>query len=436
MYDIKKYLKLDTAINRNVFYILLGCMLALTISRIIVSLKQNSLIDFICYVDTANAVWHNRDPYDPQNLKNLFLLDWKSPSIVLPGTFLFFMPFVLIDLEAAKIIYLSLNIIAACCLVYLFFKKAHLLDNSDYKRPDVKTLLVLAMAVIFLNSTPVMMAIRHGQSTIFLTLFLVLCLYCPNKWIRIILFSLAAVTKYSMIPVLAPALFLKKNYLFCIAAFLLFLLFLISPVICGQNIINLYEKYIDAIHQLVSTGFNSYPESGYSMLNIGFFKLNFLNLIGKSFFGILALYIIFRDRRENSIGMNFLLVIMCITMLLSYHRLHDIHLIILIMMAELYFFILKKDKINILISAAFILFFAVPFSLIISISHLITKIPHLGDFFYTCNYYSQNKDVFPLSALVFLLFTTYSLYLFFFKKEEIIFELNPNHQPDNIDATP
>ena len=424
----KKYLKLDTVVNRFFFYMLLFCMFALSLFRIIIPFKDNPLIDFVCYIDTATAICRNLDPYD---LRNLRLIDWDCASIGLfPGSFLFFTPFIPMNIDMAKIIHLSLNIIAACGLAWLFFKKARMLDNFDYRKPNVKALLILSMTFIFLNSTPVIMTFRHGQNTIFITLFLVLCLFCRSQWAKVILFSLVAVIKYTMLPLLAPALFLKKNYLFCIVSFLVFLLFTISPVFCGHNIITLYSRYADLILQYVSNGgFNTYVESGYSMLNISFFKLNIINVLGKLFFGLLAAYIIFRERRQNSFGMNFLLVIMCITMLLSYHRLHDIPLIMLIILAEFYFSMLKKDKINMLISAVFIIFFTVPFSLIISLSHLMTKLPHSGDFIQIGHYYLKHMDVFPLSAIVFLLLTIYSLYLYFFKKEDIIFELNES-KPD------
>jgi len=424
--NIKKYRNLNTAVNRKVFYVLLFCLLALTISRIIITHKDNPLIDFVCHFDSSAAICNNLNPYDSKNLKHF---EWDCPPIVFPGTFLFFTPLLPFDLELAKIIHLSLNIIAACCLVYLFFRKARMLNDFDYRKPDVKALLILFMAFIFLNSTPAIMSFRLGQNTIFLTLFLVLCLFCKNKWGSIILFSISAVSKYTMLTLLAPALFLKKNYLFCIVSFMVFMLFAISPVICGHNIITLYHNYAELVQKYISTGFNTYAESGYSMLNIGYFKLNIINILGKLFFGLLAVYIIFRDRRQNSFGMNFLLSIMCITMLLSYHRLHDIHLIILLLLAEFYFFLINNDKINMLISAAFIIFFAAPFSLVLSVSHLIAKLPHVGDVFYTCNYYLQNRDVFPLSAVVFLFLTIYSLYLYFFKKEDVIFELNEN-KPD------
>jgi len=424
--NIKKYLNLNTVINRKVFYVLLFCLLALTIFRIAITRKDNPMIDFVCHFDSSAAICNNLNPFDSKNLKNF---EWDCPPIVFPGTFLFFTPLLPLDLELAKLIHLSLNIIAACCLVYLFFKKARILDDFDYRKPDVKALLILFMAFIFLNSTPVMMSFRLGQNTVFLTLCLVLCLFCKNKWARIILFSVTAVSKYTMLTLLAPALFLKKNYLFCIVSFMVFILFAISPVICGHNIVNLYHNYAELVQKYISTGFNTYAESGYSMLNIGYFKLNIINILGKLLFGLLAVYIIFRDRRQNSFGINFLLSIMCITMLLSYHRLHDIHLIMLLILAEFYFFLLNRDKVNMLISAAFIIFFAVPFSLVLSFSHLIAKLPHIGDFFYTCNYYLQNRDVFPLSAVVFLFLTIYSLYLYFFKKENVVFELNEN-KPD------
>ena len=76
MKQIKKYLKLDTVLNRNIFYLLFFCMLVLTLFRIIVSFKNNQLIDFVFHLDAATAICHNLDPYD---LKNLRLSNWDCP---------------------------------------------------------------------------------------------------------------------------------------------------------------------------------------------------------------------------------------------------------------------------------------------------------------------------------------------------------------------
>jgi len=111
-------------------------------------------------------------------------------------------------------------------------------------------------------------------------------------------------------------------------------------------------------------------------------------------------------------------------MLVSYHRLHDIPLIMLILLAEFYFFMLKKDKLNMLVSAAFIMFFTAPFSLIIKVSHLLCELPHIGDFI-QLGPSDMDIEVLPLSAPVFLLLTVYAFYLYCFKQEAVVFELKP-----------
>jgi hypothetical protein len=119
--------------------------------------------------------------------------------------------------------------------------------------------------------------------------------------------------------------------------------------------------------------------------------------------------------------MNFLFVIMCLSMLLSYHRLYDTPLIMLCLLANFYLFILNKDWKNILISAAFIAFSMVPFSVVMNLAQIIAGVPHVADIFIVSRYFKIT--VFPLPAIIFLLLSTYAALIYFRRPEKIIFEL-------------
>ncbi len=280
------------------------------------------------------------------------------------------------------------------------------------------------LGFLFLNSSPVIMTTRHGQITMFFSIFLLLTIYAKHRWSRTLFFGIAAGMKYSMITIFAPALFLKRYYLTCILAFGIFMFIAISPAFLGNSLIQIYSRYLEVLQSDISSGFNNYAVSGYNMLQLEFFKISGLNSAAKLLCLLLALYIIFRDRRNNSFGMNFLFAIMCLSMLLCYHRLYDIPVIMLCLFANLYLFILKKDFKNVIISLIFAGFFIAPLSAIIVVAERIGTIPYISKVFIMCQYYQDVLPVFPLTAIVFLLLTGYALYLYFRRKEDIVFVLS------------
>ena len=122
--------------------------------------------------------------------------------------------------------------------------------------------------------------------------------------------------------------------------------------------------------------------------------------------------------------MNFLFAVMCLSMLLCYHRLYDISVIMLCLIANLYLFILKKDFRNVIITLIFAGFFIAPLSVIIKVAEHIGTIPGVSKIFIMCQYYQNVLPVFPLTAIVFLLLTGYAVYLYFSRREDIVFVLS------------
>lgn len=424
---IKQFFKLNTPINKTFFYIGLILMFSISVSRIALSFLNNTILgDFYCHLDFTHAVSQRLDPYD---LKNLCFSTkkWDDALIIFPGIFFFYQPFLLLTLQTGKVLNVTLNFLTSCGLFFLFFKNAGLFKEISFKRPDVRTFLVFFLGFMFINSSPVMMTTRHGQVTMFFTAFLLLTLYAKHHWSRVLFFGLAAGIKYSMITIFAPALFLKKYYLTCILACGVFLFIAAFPVFWGNNPITIYSRYLDVLRGDLGGGFNTYAISGYNMLHLEFFKYNGLNIMLKAICGLLALYIIFKDRNKDSFGMNFLFVIMCLSMLLSYHRLYDTPLIMLCLLANFYLFILNKEWKNILISAVFIAFSMVPFSVVMNLAQMIADVPYVADIFIVSRYFKIT--VFPLPAIIFLLLSTYAAFIYFRKPERIIFELTiPNIQ--------
>lgn len=444
--NIKDFMRLEAPVNKTFFYMFTGVMLLITILRILVSLKYGNLGDFYGHLDFVHAVRDRVDPYIMENLTYTHS-KWKYPLIIFPGIVFFYLPLLMLsvfsgkimswalhmndesgllmfNLFAGRIIDVSLNLIAPFVLFYLFFNKAGLLEWRNFKRPDNKTFLLSLLGFLFLNSSPVIMTTRHGQITMFFSIFLLLTIYAKHRWSRTLFFGIAAGMKYSMITIFAPALFLKRHYLTCILAFGIFMFIAVSPAFFGNSLVQIYGRYLEVLQGDISSGFNNYAASGYNMLQLEFFKISGLNSAAKLLCLLAALYIIFRDRRSNSFGMNFLFVIMCLSMLLCYHRLYDIPLIMLCLIANLYLFIVKKDFKNIIISLFFVGFFIAPLSAIIAVAERVGTIPCMSKIFIMCQYYQDVLPVFPLTAIVFLLLTGYALYLYFRRPEDIVFVLS------------
>lgn len=411
-------------VNIYLFYGTGVLILTISVLRLVLSLKPHSFTDFYCHFDFTVAVWKNLDPY---NLDNLILRKWDDLLIIFPGISFFYFPFLGLGTHLGKFVDLGLNIVMCCFVFFYFLKNTGLLDGISFRQPTLNTFGVILLGAVYLNSSPMMMTFRHGQITLFCTLFMLLTLFTKNKFGKIIFFGLAAGYKYSMLTLFAPAFFLKKNYLVSILAFVLFLLIAIFPLYLGNDIIHLYQRYFEVLQEDIQHGFNNYAKSGYNMLQIEFFRCNYINHAGKLATLLLVIYIMFRERKTTTFGMNYLFVLSCLTMLLSYHRLYDLSFVLLILHAYVFLLLRTRQWFKLVIASAFIGYFMLPFSAIIDFSIELSKIPGIEDFVYISKYYKV--QVFPLSAVMFLFLSVYSVYLYFSNKDDVIL----NYGEENVE---
>lgn len=416
-------MKMSHPVNIYLFYGAGVIILAMSVLRLVLSLKLNSFTDFFCHFDFTVAVWKNLDPY---NLDNLILRKWDDLLIIFPGITFFYFPFLGLGPNLGKFVDLGLNIVMCCFVFFYFLKNTGLLNGISFRQPTLNTFGVILLGAVYLNSSPMMMTFRHGQITLFCTMFMLLTLFTKNKFGKIIFFGLAAGYKYSMLTLFAPAFFLKKNYLVSILAFILFLLIAIFPLYLGNDIIHLYQRYFEVLQEDIQHGFNNYAKSGYNMLQIEFFRCNYINLAGKLATLLTVIYIMFKERKTTTFGMNYLFVLSCLTMLLSYHRLYDLSSVLLILHAYVFLLLRTRQWFKLVIASAFIGYFMLPFSTIIDFSIELSKIPNIGDFICISKYYKV--QVFPLSAVMFLLLSAYSIYLYFSNKDDVIL----NYGEENV----
>jgi hypothetical protein len=408
------------SLTRWLFYTGVSFLLIFCIGRMIHAYVRNMSIDFTLFFSCTHAAVRGQDFFD---VKNLIFYEWEESLMVLPGLLIFYIPYMLMDIHNARLVYFLLSLSASVFVYVWIFKLSGLLKKVNFRNPNLSTLMFFASGFVFLNSSPQLMCQRNGQVGIWVLLLLLLFFTAKNKYLRSVLFGLGTVFKYSMMTFFAPLLFLKKQYYICFAAFAVFIFICMWPALAGYNLIDLYLRYIDVIRNTISGGCNSYELAGHDMLQFGYFRLTILNTLGKLCFAGIMLFIFWKERNKEGIGLNLLLLVFCFTMLVSYHRLYDNIIVVLLLLVKTNFLILKKNWINASICGLFLGFYMVPVSWVMKIAdYLGNNVPWLAKIFYVSPY-AQFSAVLPIIAWSQTALGLYLLYLYFKTEDDYTFEL-------------
>ncbi|MDD3119664.1 MAG: glycosyltransferase 87 family protein, partial [Victivallales bacterium] len=252
--------------------------------------------------------------------------------------------------------------------------------------------------------------LRHGQSSIWCLWGLLLALTWRNRWSGVA-FGAAAVLKYSMLTVLGPLLWVKRHYALCLIGFAVFVLISLYPGLIGFNLIDFYGKYLTTLRTEVTTGANSFSGGGYTMLQLEFFRWNGLNMIGKAIAGGVILWVLFRERGNRRVGMNLLLFVGCLTMLVSYHRMHDLTVVTLILTASLSLFLQSRQWWRLTFGLGFCLLLLLPFSQAMHIGGWLGRHWALDRMFILSSY-GGFSHLAPLPALTMIALTVFAGYLY------------------------
>ncbi|MEI8247529.1 MAG: glycosyltransferase 87 family protein [Lentisphaerota bacterium] len=408
-------------ITPSLFYLGVSGLIAITLLRLITSFMANPIIDYICYLDCTMALLKGLDCYE---ISNLFLHEWDGPLIIYPGMTLYFIPWTFISVKISSVIYYALTISVTVVNFVLIFKITGLLRQIKFKHPDKYTCLFFLSGFLFINSSPVIMCLRHGQSPTW-TILGILLFFCFTKpHSKTLMLGLVALMKYSMITTFAPLLFAKRYYSICIAAFAIFSFLSFYLVFCGFDPLVYYIHYVNVLMKSIDNGYNSFNVSGYNMLQIDFFRIDCLNWICKLLLIALALYIFFIERRRDGIGLNLLLLIFCISMLISYHRLYDAGIIILLLLVKINFLFRRKDWIHFAGCAFFGLLYLVPLDVMFKISNYLGAYPVVSRIFHTCSFKGQYLHLLPLPSWSIIALACYAFYLYKKTDDDFIFDLN------------
>ncbi|MFA7183324.1 MAG: hypothetical protein WC082_00430 [Victivallales bacterium] len=405
--------------KRLVFYLSIFIFFVFCCVKIVFAYFNNMGIDFTLFYSCTYAAMRGKDFFD---VSNLVFHQWEEPLMVLPGLLIFYIPYMLLDIKSAHLLYFLLSLGASVFVYVWIFKLTGLLKKVDFRNPNLNALLFVAGAFVFLNSSPQLMCQRNGQVTIWVLLALLLFFTGSDKYRRTVWFGLSAVFKYSMITFFAPLLFIKKQYFICFGALTIFLIICAWPAFAGYNIIELYVRYAEVIQNTINGGCNSFELAGHDLLQFGFFRMSLLNLLGKAFFAITMLWILWRERDKEGIGLNLMLLVFCFTMLVSYHRLYDNIIVVLLLLVKINFLILRKDRFNSLICGAFLTFYMIPVSWIFSLADCLGGNPLLARIFYTSPF-EDFQTVLPIIAMSQTLLGLYLLYLYLKSEDEYTFPL-------------
>lgn len=414
--------------NKICIYSVLSVILfLLPVARTIYVESKNGLylIDLAAYCDVSRALFKGCNPF-PDHLETLVIMGQNDVPIVYPGQMaLFALPGFLWG-HAVQIGYLALNFAIVFFLTGLTLVKACGYRWCDLRKPGWRQFVYALCCFCFFSSACVMNIMRLGQ----IVLVLALCLYAlfwgpVSRWLRVVLFAFVAVTKYSVLPVVAPLLFFKGRRKLCIAAFSLFVFLSVSPVFCGNDLAEVYGGYYQAIGVLFQPGGVNHYDMSPLMCHFGFFKIPVVNHVLKAVAICMILWLFWHERKTRHFSDTLLLLALSLTMLISYHAIHDLALIFPLLFIRLFDFAKKKQWFFFWGTAIFPLYLMIPGNVILTVSSWIGGIRGIGSVVYLSNHPwgSRFQHVFPVTPFFSAALALWSLYLYFRVKDPYCFEI-------------
>jgi hypothetical protein len=403
-------------------------IIAGSLIRIAVEFKRTGFIDFAAYYDVSLALVKGLNP----SIKaNLISREWGDVPVVFPGYFCIYAPMIIFNIKCAGLINLAFNIAIGLFGFFLIFRKCGMFLWKSIRNFDLRTLILGFWVIAFLNSTYFLAALRHGQAAILIGFCFILLLIYNNKYLQPLLLAVIAVLKYSILVVFAPAMFIKKHYATCLIGFVLFIVAGLIPGMFGSNIVEIYRGYIaEVVHQgYGNLGFNTFQVSGYNMLQLDCFQSSILGWILKVLFMIPAIWALIRERKTKRFGINFLFMIFCITMLLSYNRVYNlvIFMPLLYIIGQMAF--VSGKKLVFVASFAFSLFFMIPESILFRFCNYIGHFSWLESVFIMSKF-ETDTHIFPLLPLVMASMALFAILNYFLIPEPLYFLDNTPENPD------
>ncbi|NQZ57144.1 MAG: DUF2029 domain-containing protein, partial [Lentisphaeraceae bacterium] len=280
-------------------------------------------IDYIAYHEVCWSILRGVNPYDVVNYR---LLPVNNPSIVLPSYIVLYWPFILMGISISKYIYLVLNYVVGIIPFIFLLKKTGMLNSFSLKPLNLHSFFAIASVLLYVNSGPFKQCLSNGQTPNIIFCFVIFSLHAKKTWLKSLLLALAALLKYSLFPLFGLIILSKKKFSYAFSSLAIFFIIALTPVFFGHNLVELYTNYFGALTSSLADkhGVNSYSFHGSDMTQFEFFKIAWLNLIGKLIALCLFFTVLIHNRKKEKIGLNLLLVMSAVSMCIVYNRQYNL----------------------------------------------------------------------------------------------------------------
>lgn len=387
------------------------------------------MADFAAYCTISRALVEGKNPFPDHDDLLFCKYDWgRTVPIVYPGQMPFFALPAYLWGNALKNLYLLLNVAIIYYLTGLTLVKACDYKWHDVLTPGKKQIYYLLCCLCFLASCNFLEGLIVGQIPIVLTFLLYWIFWGPaSRYVQALAFAFIAVAKYSLLPVIAPLLFFKGHWKLCMTAFALFVFFSVTPIFSGNNLIEVYTEYCKAVATTLLPGSTNHYDCNPTMCHLGFFKIQMLNHLLKAIAICVVLWLFWREHKNSYVSDTLMLTGLCLTMLISYHRIYDFSLVFPLFFIRLFDFAKTRQWLSFGVTLLFPLFLNTPRTItFLMIPSCIGRLlPQAETFVYTYEnlWGTHYTHVLPITPVFSIALTLWSLYLYLHVKEPYRFEI-------------
>ena len=403
-------------------------IILLPIARIVAKKMHDwFLVDFAAYCAVSRALFDGNNPFPDRMEFVRFLLRVDSVRtdvpIVYPGQMLLFAGPSYIYGDTLQAIYVFANILLVIALTALTLRKACGYEWRDFAVPGRRQLAFAVCCFCFLSSACAMQTMRLGQIPVILAFLFYGMFWLPlGPAYRTTAFAVIAVAKYSLLPVVAPLMFLKRNKLLCISAFALFVALSISPMFFGNSLVEVYSGYAQAVTNIIQPGAVDHYSVNSNCCHLAFFKLDLLNSIFKGIAFCAIAWLFIRERKSAGFSDTLMLFAFALTLLIAYHGHHDYTLVFPLFFIRLFAFAKERHWALFCVTALFPAYFIIPSSVVERASAMIGSIPSIGSVFWLASSWDHKlHNIFPTNGVLTAAFAAWSAYLYLHVRNPYMF---------------
>lgn len=409
----------DSKIAKLVLFILIALLLLGTSYRLAKRFTEDYYVDFESYRIVAEVFISGENPYDIDNYQ-IKDRQWTEPPISFYPSLLLIYPFMLLG-SWSTICFLALSLVALFAFYFLLYIQLHPYLPEDWQQSHLYTLSSL---LFIINTFPVQTSLRNGQIVLIYSLVLGSLLIINNHFFRGLITGLLFLLKLSTgwIFILFAAICNPKVFFISIVVAITGMM---SPYLFGSDPFEILSTYYELTIHSTTEGLNQFSDfsgGGHTIINLVFIKSYPLKSLLYLVLMILLARMVFFIRCSVKRALSLVTVYSC-SLLFVYHRSHDLAFVIFFLPFLFGNFVKQKQCISAGVTLLFGVFFSLPMRTVFWLE------AQLGDFVGTnplvyissvhLTPYILYPRIFPLQAVVTLLWTLFLFYAYFFKKNTL-----------------